>query len=59
MIADIESNSNNNVIMYQEAKYCNSRCLYCITICVIQCSILGGIMFILSTILMFIIIRII
>jgi len=50
---DIES---NNIIIHRETKCCNSYCIYCTINCCIQCAILGGIMFILSTIVVFIII---
>jgi len=59
MNVDIELNNNNNIIMFQEAKCCNSRCLYCTTNCFIQCTILGGIMLIMFTILVFIVMSII
>lgn len=57
--ANINIQSNNNIIMFQEAKCCNSRCLYCTANCVIQCTILGIIMFIMFTILVFIVMSII
>jgi len=50
---DIES---NNIIIHNETKCCNSRVIFCTINCCVQCAILGGIMFILTTIVVFIII---
>jgi len=52
-MTDIES---NNIIIHNKTTCCNSRFIYCTINCCIQCAILGGIMFILSIIVVFIII---
>lgn len=55
--SDIET--NNNIIVYEERKLCNSRCLYFTVNFIIHCTILGSVILIMFVILIFLIILII